>query len=58
MAYYTDFQHIMANLEYSEQAKIHALVDGLSYELREALVTQHLPTTLDGYVTLLSCIDN
>ncbi len=58
VAYYAGFQRIMANLDYSEQAKIHAFVDGLSMELREALVTQHLPATLMEYVTLLTRLDN
>jgi hypothetical protein len=48
----------MANLNYSEQAKIHALVYSLSLSLCEAFVTQHLPTTLIGYVTLLTHLNN
>jgi hypothetical protein len=58
VAYYADFQCIMANLDHSKQAKIHALVDSLSMDLCEALVTQHLPTTLTEYVTLLTCLNN
>ncbi len=48
----------MANVDYSKHAKIHALIDSLSLELREVLVTQHLPTTFMSSVTLLTLIDN
>jgi hypothetical protein len=48
----------MANLNYSEQTKIYAFVDGLSHKLCEALFTHHLPTTLTGYIIILTCLDN
>ncbi len=51
MANYADFQCIRAHLDYSEQAKIHARVNGLSLELCEARVTQYLPITFIGYIT-------
>lgn len=56
--YLADFQRIMADLQYSDQAKTHALVDGLSSELQQALVTQVLPQSFDEYVSLLVRLDN
>ncbi len=48
----------MANLDYSEQVKIHALLNGLLLVLCKALVSQQLPTTLTGYVALLTLFNN
>jgi hypothetical protein len=48
----------MANLNYSDQANVYALVDGLSQKMGDALAWQQLPATLNGYVLLLSRLDN
>ncbi|TKA43441.1 hypothetical protein B0A49_13588, partial [Cryomyces minteri] len=58
-AYLTDFQRIVANTGYSdEEAKISALSQGISSELRNLMIHHDRPKTLVECTALLQSLDN
>lgn len=58
-SYYSQFLRIMAYLDYNESAKIDALTEGISDELKDALMFRtELPKQLSLYATTLMTIDN
>ncbi|KAI0995438.1 hypothetical protein K3495_g12740 [Podosphaera aphanis] len=58
-SYYSQFLRIIAYLDYNEAAKIDALTDGLSDDLKDALMYRvEKPGTLVEFATMLMTIDN
>lgn len=58
-AYLADFQRIVADTGYTdEEAKIGALSQGISSELRNLMIHHDRPKTLAEYTTLLQNLDN
>jgi hypothetical protein len=56
--YFADFQRLVADVDWNDGAKRHALMRGLGVELKDALVTVELPEDLSGFVALLKRLDN
>lgn len=57
--YYSEFLRLMAYLEYNESAKIDALREGLSEELKDALTFRtDLPNSTEAFASMLMIIDN
>ncbi|KAH0610154.1 uncharacterized protein H6S33_012700 [Morchella sextelata] len=57
--YYSQFLRIVANLDYNEKAKIDALTEGLSEDLKDAMTYRtDRPDTVEAYATMLMTIDN
>ncbi|KAH0608327.1 uncharacterized protein H6S33_001461 [Morchella sextelata] len=57
--YYSQFLHIVAYLDYNEGAKIGALTEGPSEDLKDAITYQaDRPNTIEAYATMLMTIDN
>lgn len=61
----TDFASFMANFQrwalatgFDENSQISFLTDGISDELKQAMLSQITPTTLKEYITLLQRMDN
>ncbi|KAI1007902.1 hypothetical protein K3495_g326 [Podosphaera aphanis] len=58
-SYYSQFLRIIAYLDYNEAAKIDALTDGLSDDLKDALMYRvEKPRSLLEFATMLMTIDN
>ena len=58
-SYYSQFLRIMAYLDYNESAKIDALTEGISDELKDALMFRtELPKQLSPFAATLMTIDN
>jgi hypothetical protein len=51
--YYTEFQRLIADLDWNDTAKRAALYCGLSEELKDILSTQDLPEDWANYVVLI-----
>jgi len=56
--YLADFQRYAAEVSWNDAAKQTSLYEGLSAELKEALVTLDTPVELDQYIILLTRVDN
>jgi hypothetical protein len=57
--YYSQFLRIVAYLDYNEGAKIDALAEGLSEDLKDAMTYRtDRPNTVEAYATMLMTIDN
>jgi len=56
--YLADFQRYSAEVTWNDAAKRDALYEGLSAELKDALVTLDTPDELDQYIILLKRVDN
>ncbi|KAH0606520.1 uncharacterized protein H6S33_003354, partial [Morchella sextelata] len=57
--YYSQFLRIVAYLAYNEGAKIDALAEGLSEDLKDAITYRiDRPNTVEAYATMLMTIDN
>ncbi|KAH0603207.1 uncharacterized protein H6S33_008211, partial [Morchella sextelata] len=57
--YYSQFLRIVAYLDYNEGAKIDALAEGLSEDLKYAMTYRtDRPTTVEAYATISMTIDN
>ncbi|KAH0609663.1 uncharacterized protein H6S33_013149 [Morchella sextelata] len=57
--YYSQFLRIVAYLDYNEGAKIDALAEGLSEDLKDATTYRtDRPNTVEAYATMLMTIDN
>jgi hypothetical protein len=53
IAYYTEFQRLIADLNWNEAAKCVALHRGLCEELKDILTTQDLPEDWSHYIALI-----
>jgi len=56
--YLADFQRYAAEVSWNDAAKRTSLYEGLSTELKDALVTLDTPDELDQYIILLKRVDN
>jgi len=56
--YLADFQRYAAEVSWNDAAKQTSLNEGLSAELKDALVTLDTPDELDQYIILLKRVDN
>jgi hypothetical protein len=56
--YFADFQRLVADVDWNDGAKRHALMRGLGAELKDALVSVELPEDLPVFVALLQRLDN
>ncbi|KAH0603256.1 uncharacterized protein H6S33_008260 [Morchella sextelata] len=57
--YYSQFLHIVTYLEYNEEAKIDALPEGLSEDLKDIVIYQtDRPNMVEAYAAILITIDN
>ncbi|KAH0606068.1 uncharacterized protein H6S33_004525 [Morchella sextelata] len=57
--YYSQFLRIVAYLDYNEGAKIDALAEGLSEDLKDAMTYRtDRPNTVEAYAPMLMTIDN
>ena len=56
--YLSDYQRLVPDTGYDDEAKRSILLDGLSDELKSALITVDLPASLDDTINVLQKIDN
>jgi hypothetical protein len=56
--YLADFPRYAAEVSWNDAAKRTSLYEGLSSELKDALVTMETPDALDQYIVLLKRVDN
>ena len=56
--YLSDYQRLVPDTGFDDEAKRSILLDGLSDELKSALITVDLPTSLDDTIQILQKIDN
>ena len=55
--YLSDFQRLAPHTNFDDEAQRSALLDGVSDELKQLLVTQDLPNELNGLISLLQKLD-
>lgn len=55
--YLCDFQRLAPDTNFDDEAQRSALLDGVSDELKQLLVTQDLPNELNGLISLLQKLD-
>ena len=55
--YLSDFQRLIPDTNFDSEAQRSALLNGVSDELKQLMVTQELPSDLDGLITLLQRLD-
>ena len=56
--YLSDYQRLVPDTGFDDEAKRSILLDGLSDELKSALITVDLPNSLDDTIKVLQKIDN
>src|SRR6185436_4945769 len=57
-AYYANFQHLMAELNWNVSAKMNALYRGMSEELKDLIYHHDLPVDWPGYVRAVQKYDS